>query len=233
MFELRNVSLWFGPQRVLDNVDFSLAPGERVGVIGPSGAGKSSLLKLAAGLLEPSTGQCVNTFRHPVLVFQEPRLLPWRSITENIEIPLLAAGMDKNQATRQAAHWLERVGLANAGARWPRELSGGMAQRAALARAMALQPDCLLLDEPFSALDQALRESLGALCRQCVLDTGAALLCISHHPQELVRIVDRCVRISDGRLHDDAIAIPARTNHSEAAPSPTPAQFFQPQAIQP
>jgi NitT/TauT family transport system ATP-binding protein len=130
MFELRNVSLRFGPQRVLDNVDFSLAPGERVGVIGPSGAGKSSLLKLAAGLLEPSTGQCVNTFRHPVLVFQEPRLLPWRSITENIEIPLLAAGMDKNQATRQAAYWLERVGLANAGARWPRELSGGMAQRA-------------------------------------------------------------------------------------------------------
>src|SRR5690606_23288768 len=96
--------------------------------------------------------------------------------------------------------WLERVDLPDAGRAWPGELSGGMAQRAALARAFALQPDLLLLDEPFSALDPALRAALSQLCTECVKDTGAALLCISHHPHELVEMVDRCVLIVNGTL---------------------------------
>src|SRR5690606_14760419 len=166
MLELRQVSLKFGSRSVLDGVDFRLAAGERVGVLGASGAGKSSLLKMAAGLLPATSGAMVNSYRHPLLVFQGPRLLPWRRLRENVEIPLLAAGCPKEQARDRADHWLGKVGLSGYHDAWPRELSGGMAQRAALARAFALQPDLLLLDEPFSALDPALRADLGALCIQ-------------------------------------------------------------------
>ncbi|SHH16849.1 ABC transporter ATP-binding protein [Pollutimonas bauzanensis] len=200
MLEMRQVSLSFGASRVLDAIDFRVAPGERVGVLGSSGAGKSTLLRLAAGLLRASSGACINSYRHSLLVFQEPRLLPWRSIQDNIEIPLLAAGCSREQARARAGHWLERVDLAGVGKAWPGELSGGMAQRAALARAFAMQPDLLLLDEPFSALDPALRAALSKLCNECVKDTGAALLCISHHPHELVEMVDRCVLIAHGKL---------------------------------
>ncbi len=200
MLELRQVSLKFGNRSVLDNVGFRLQPGERVGVLGASGAGKSSLLKMAAGLLPATSGAVINSYRHPLLVFQEPRLLPWRRVRENVEIPLVAAGSRKEQARARADHWLGKVGLDGYHHAWPRELSGGMAQRAALARAFALQPDLLLLDEPFSALDPALRADLGELCTQCLRDTGAAMLCISHHPQELVNMVDRCILISHGRL---------------------------------
>lgn len=200
MLELRQVSLKFGSRCVLDSVDLRLAAGERVGVLGASGAGKSSLLKMAAGLLPATSGAVVNSYRHPLLVFQEPRLLPWRRLRENVEIPLLATGCPKEQARDRADHWLGKVGLSGYHDAWPRELSGGMAQRAALARAFALQPDLLLLDEPFSALDPALRADLGTLCIQCLRDTGAAMLCISHHPHELVNMVDRCILISRGKL---------------------------------
>src|SRR5690606_9616016 len=161
MLELRSVSLSFGDLSILDTVDFTLRPGERVGIVGASGAGKSSLLKMAAGLLPTTSGACVNSYRHPLLVFQEPRLLPWRRVLQNVEIPLLAAGTAKQEAQARAYHWLGRVGLAASAHAWPHELSGGMAQRASLARAFALQPDLLLLDEPFSALDPALRADLG------------------------------------------------------------------------
>lgn len=200
MLELRRASLDFGPLSILDQVDFILRPGERVGIVGASGAGKSSLLKMAAGLVSTSSGACINSYRHPLLVFQEPRLLPWRRVLQNVEIPLLAAGHSRQQAQARAFHWLGRVGLASSLHAWPHELSGGMAQRASLARAFALQPDLLLLDEPFSALDPALRNDLGKLCVECVADTGAAMLCISHHPHELVHMVDRCVLIANRRI---------------------------------
>jgi ABC-type nitrate/sulfonate/bicarbonate transport system ATPase subunit len=204
MLELRKVSLHFGPVRVLDGIDFSLAPGERVGILGASGAGKSPLLKMAAGLLPATHGACMNSFRHSLLVFQEPRLLPWRRTQENVEIPLIASGLSKPEAHERALHWLSRVGLASSVRAWPRELSGGMAQRAALARAFALQPDLLLLDEPFSALDRTLRTDLAQLWAECARDTGAAMLCISHHPEELAGMVERCVLIEGGTLtsHD-------------------------------
>lgn len=200
MFEMRQVSLDFGPARVLDSIDFLVRPGERIGLLGASGSGKSTLLKLAAGVLKANQGACINSFRHSLLVFQEPRLLPWRRIHENIQIPLRASGCTKQEAHRRALHWLERVGLSGCANSWPAELSGGMAQRAALARAFALEPDFLLLDEPFSALDPALRMMLGKLCTDFVRDTGAALLCISHHPQELIQIVDRCLLLASGQL---------------------------------
>src|SRR5690606_33151453 len=147
---------------------------------------------------------CMNSFRHSLLVFQEPRLLPWRRTQENVEIPLIASGLGKPEAHERALHWLSRVGLASSVRAWPRALYGGMAQRAALARGFALRPDLLLLDEPFSALDRTLRTDLAQLCAECARDTGAAMLCISHHPEELAGMVERCVMIEGGTLtsHD-------------------------------
>lgn len=200
MLEWHGVDLRLGERHVLADASLRLLPGERVGILGPSGAGKSSLLRLAASLLRPHRGQADNGFRHPVLAFQEPRLLPWCRVAENLEIPLRAIGHDRTTERRLASLWLERVGLAGHGRAWPNQLSGGMAQRVALARAFSVEPDLLLLDEPFSALDPALRESLLDLCRDWLASSGAALLCVSHHPGELVGLVERFVLVNDGSL---------------------------------
>ncbi len=208
MLEMQNLALRFGAQPVLAQVDLRLAAGERLGLVGPSGAGKSSLLRLAAGLLAPTQGTLRNTFRHPVLMFQEPRLLPWRNARDNVALPLRAAGQRTANAHAAADAWLARVGLDGAGSAWPAELSGGMAQRVSLARALALEPDLLLLDEPFSALDPALRRQLSACCHAEVARRGAALICISHDPHELLGLVDRCVVVGRGRVAPVALSGP-------------------------
>jgi NitT/TauT family transport system ATP-binding protein len=219
MLEMRDLSLAFGPRAVLDGIRLDVRPGERIGVIGPSGAGKSTLLRLAAGLLRPDRGTCRNTFLRTRLVFQEPRLLPWRSVADNLDIALRAGGVPAHEIAARRDRWLARVGLADAARSWPAELSGGMAQRAALARALALEPDLLLLDEPFSALDPALRADLGRLCADQARATGAALICISHQPWELAGLVDRILRVADGRVQAHA-APSGRPDAPEAVAPP-------------
>lgn len=199
MLELLNVNLRFAQRPVLQDLNVRVRPGQRLGVLGPSGVGKSTLLRLAAGVLRPDAGEVRNGFRHSVLVFQQPRLLPWRRVLDNLVIPLRAAGLSAPQAGLRARHWLEQVELGEAALAWPGELSGGMAQRVALARAFALQPDLLLLDEPFSALDPALRNTLAQVCLRCLEETGAALLYVSHQPHELMRLADACLLLERGR----------------------------------
>lgn len=206
MLEMRDLSLAFGPRPVLDGIRLDVRPGERIGVIGPSGAGKSTLLRLAAGLLRPDSGTCRNTFQRTRLVFQEPRLLPWRSVADNLDIALHAGGVPTDEIAARRDRWLARVGLADTARAWPAELSGGMAQRAALARALALEPDLLLLDEPFSALDPALRADLGRLCAEQARATGTALVCISHQPWELAGLADRILRVADGHVQEQPAA---------------------------
>lgn len=201
MLELTHIALDFGGAPVLDDFSLQVTPGERVGLLGPSGSGKSTVLKLACGLLRPRQGRCDNQYKRTALVFQEPRLLPWCRLRDNLILPLRAAGHSATAARDIADDWLARVGLADAATRWPGQLSGGMAQRASLARAFALKPDLLLLDEPFSALDPGLRFGLAALCDELLRQSGASLLCVSHHPHELVPWVDRCVLLRDGHAH--------------------------------
>lgn len=200
MLELDDVVLQRGTRTLLTRANLRIEAGERVGLLGPSGAGKSSLLAAVAGTLPLQGGQISNRFVRTGVVFQQPRLLPWRSVLENVRLPLRAAGFGRQAAAATAHDWLQWVGLGARMHAWPRQLSGGEAQRVALARALSIKPDLLLLDEPFSALDPALRQEMRGLCHAALRITGAALLYVTHQPLELSPLVDRCLNLELGRL---------------------------------
>jgi len=176
MLKLTGISHRYGNQPVLENRDLTLHPGQRLALMGPSGCGKTTLLRIALGLLKPTAGTVENTFLKTVAVFQEPRLLPWRTALENVNLVL----GDGKHTRDTARRYLEQVQLADAGDKYPRELSGGMQQRVAVARALAAEGDLLILDEPFKAMDEALREQIIAR----VAETSAAILLVTHDEAE-------------------------------------------------
>lgn len=176
MLKLTGISHSFGDNRVLCGVSLTLFPGQRLAVMAPSGQGKTTLLRIILGLLRPDVGSVENTFRKTGVVFQEPRLLPWRTAAENVNLVL----GDRKETLPRARELLQRLGLGEAGDKYPRELSGGMQQRTALARALAVDADLLILDEPFKALDETLR-------RQALEEVGksqAAILLVTHDETE-------------------------------------------------
>ena len=176
MLKLTNITHRFGEYTVLNNKDLTLHPGQRVAIMGPSGCGKTTLLRIAMGLLEPSEGTVENTFGKTAAVFQEPRLLPWRTAQQNVNLVL----GDGKATLETAEDYLKQVQLADALHKYPRELSGGMQQRVSVARALAAEGDLLILDEPFKAMDEALREQIIALVGQ----TKAAILLVTHEEAE-------------------------------------------------
>lgn len=176
MLKLTDVSHSFQGQQVLRGVSLTLQPGQRLCLMGPSGRGKTTLLRIAMGLLAPEGGTVENTFHKISAVFQEPRLLPWCTALENVNLVL---GDTPATAALAKAH-LERLGLSDALDKYPRELSGGMQQRVSLARALAYGGDLLILDEPFKAMDEELRLQVMALVRQ----TTAAVLLVTHERSE-------------------------------------------------
>ena len=176
MLKLTNICHSFGENPVLKGFSLDLGPGERVALMGPSGVGKTTVLRIVMGLLAPDRGSVENGFSKTAVVFQEPRLLPWRTGEENVNLVL----GDKLDTMPRARAWLERLGLKDAGTQYPSQLSGGMQQRVALARAMALEGDLLILDEPFKGLDEALREEVMAR----VAGTNAAILMVTHDEEE-------------------------------------------------
>jgi len=184
----------------LSGVSLEVATGEFVAVIGANGTGKSTLLRLIAGLLTPDQGS-VSVQGEPVigpgprasLVFQEPRLLPWRTTLDNVAFPLELAGWRSEARRARAEELLRLVGLRDADHLRPHELSGGMRQRASIARALILEPAVLLLDEPFSALDALTRERFNLHLRALWRKTGASVVLVTHSIPEAVLLADRVV----------------------------------------
>lgn len=176
MLELKDVSLSFGALEVLRGASLMLGQDERIAITGPSGCGKTSLLHVIAGLLHPDSGLVRNRAARTGCVFQEPRLLPWLSAEENVSIV-----MPHGTHGQDALMLLKKLGLADSAEKHPCELSGGMQQRAALARALAYAPDLLLLDEPFRALDAASK----ALAIDAVNERAdCAVILVTHSPEE-------------------------------------------------
>jgi NitT/TauT family transport system ATP-binding protein len=186
--------------------DFSLdvAQGSFVSVLGPSGCGKSTLLKMAAGLLPPSAGRVqlggdlVTGPRRDVgVVFQQPTLLPWQTVLDNVLVPARSQGLDMAKARQRAAELISLVGLAGFEKAFPHELSGGMQQRAGLARAFVHEPEVLLMDEPFAALDALNRERMALELLEFWSRSRRTVLFVTHGIQEAVFLSDRVVVLSN------------------------------------
>lgn len=174
MIAFENVCKRFGAHTVLENFSFSLGAGEQLCLVGPSGQGKSTVLGLAAGLLNPDSGQILRKTEHICYLFQEDRLLPWLSALQNVSLVC---------PEQEARRWLSRLGLGDFLDARPAQLSGGMARRVAIARALAFPAELYLFDEPFRGLDeQTLQKTLETI-REAT--SGKAALFVSHRPQEL------------------------------------------------
>ncbi|MGH1569582.1 ABC transporter ATP-binding protein [Methylobacterium sp. P31] len=199
--------------QALSGIGLSVKSGEIVALIGGSGCGKTTLLRLIAGLDHASSGSVQvdgETIREPHpsvgVVFQEPRLLPWLDVAGNVGFGI--AGLARTERRARVARALERIGLAEHGARWPRELSGGQQQRVAIARAFVAQPRVLLLDEPFSALDAFTRKGLHDQLLDLWAESKPTILIVTHDVGEAVTLADRVVvmRPRPGRL-DETVEI--------------------------
>ncbi len=200
------VSLTFRGTRtthVLDDIDLTIRPSEVLALIGPNGCGKSTLLRVLAGLIPPDAGG-VTIDGDPVtgpdervgLVFQEPRLLAWRTAEQNVRFPLELAGWSAERQERRAADLLALVGLREFAAAKPSTLSGGTRQRVSIARALALEPRVLLLDEPFSALDALTRERFNVELLRLWERTGTTIVLVTHSIPEAVFLADRVIVMS-------------------------------------
>ena len=215
--EIAGVSLTFqtsdGPVQALSGVDLRIASGEFVSFIGPSGCGKTTLLRAVADLESPTAGEIrVNGMsphearirRAYGYVFQAPALYPWRTVAANIALPLEIMGIDKAERKKRVERGLELVNLKGFGPKFPWQLSGGMQQRASIARALSFDPDLLLMDEPFGALDEIVRDMLNQQLLELWAKTGKTALFVTHSIPEAVFLSTRIVVMSPrpGRIHD-------------------------------
>jgi NitT/TauT family transport system ATP-binding protein len=176
---------------VVKNVSLNIYPGEFVSLVGPSGCGKSTILKILSGLIKIKKGSVVSEAKKIAMVFQNFALFPWLSVKENIEFGLKMEGVPKSEREKIVAKKIEEVGLAGFENKYPIELSGGMKQRVGIARALAINPDILLMDEPFSSLDILTAEKLRAELLDIWLKYKVTIIMVTHLVEEAVELSDR------------------------------------------
>jgi sulfonate transport system ATP-binding protein len=184
----------YGERRVINGLDLTITRGEFVALLGESGCGKTTLLRALAGLDPVQSGR-VDVPRRPAVVFQEHRLLPWETLGRNVSL-----GLPEKGARDRAARALAEVGLGERLDDWPYNLSGGQAQRVSLARALVQEPELLLLDEPFAALDALTRIRMQALVRQLVARHRPGVLLVTHDVDEALALADRALVMRSGRI---------------------------------
>ncbi|HMT14413.1 MAG TPA: ABC transporter ATP-binding protein [Aestuariivirga sp.] len=213
----RDLSLVFethdGPVQALSNINLDIQAGEFVSLIGPSGCGKTTLLRVIADLEQPTGGAITVNGMSPHearekraygYVFQQAALFPWRTIESNVGLPLEVMGLDRNEAARRVKHNIALVNLAGFEKKHPWQLSGGMQQRASIARALAVEPAMLLMDEPFGALDEIVRDHLNEQLLKLWAQTKKTVVFVTHSIPEAVFLSTRIVVMSPrpGRIHE-------------------------------
>lgn len=194
---LDRVWFGFGHTPILEALSLSIPPGELVILLGPSGSGKTTVLKGIAGLIAPQRGRIQVQAQRVAMVFQDHRLLPWRTACENVALGCLAHGRDLGSRLHRAVQLLRRCGFPpEAFDRYPHQLSGGMSARVAIARALAFEPDLLLMDEPLNGLDVSLRAALQDLVRDLVEQEHLTVIFVTHDLLEATRLGDRILILS-------------------------------------
>jgi NitT/TauT family transport system ATP-binding protein len=220
-----HISHRFGALDVLDDVSFTVRAGEVVAIVGPSGCGKSTLLSILGGLLQPSRGAAglrgappAGSLNPLTFVFQDFALLPWCTVEGNVAFPLEHTGLSASERRSVIDDALRRTGLADFRAAYPKQLSGGMRQRVGIARALAVRPAILLMDEPLSALDSQTRELLMEDFVRLLADGAMGAVYVTHNLEEAVRLADRIVVLSrrPGRVRE-TVAIPMTRGERGAA----------------
>ena len=206
-----SISHSFGTLDVLSEVSFRVRSGEVVAIVGPSGCGKSTLLSILGGLLQPTAGRAELAGSPPpgslnplTFVFQDFALLPWSTAEQNVEFPLLHTGLSATERRATVQDALRRTGLSDFAGAYPKQLSGGMRQRVGIARALAVRPAILLMDEPLSALDSQTRELLMEDFIRLLADGSMGAAYVTHNLDEAVRLADRIVVLSrrPGRIRE-------------------------------
>ena len=200
MIEFDRVTKKYKDLTVFDDISFSISRGEVVGMSGQSGAGKSTILKLIAGILQPSSGRVRIQASRLGYVFQESRLISWKTALGNVTLPLRARGICPYEASATGRRLMDWLGLHGFEDTFPARLSGGMQQRVALARALAIKPDLLLMDEPFNGLDPHLKDNIFNLLEKKIEKDLTTVLYVSHYLEELSRLASRIIHFKGGKL---------------------------------
>lgn len=206
IFEVQNVSIGFGDRDdILSGVDLEIGKGEFLTLLGPSGCGKTTILNLAAGLLQPRSGRVRFAGKEIVSVntsvgymTQDDTLLPWQTVSANVGLPLRMRGVAKAEIAERVARYLDLLDLSYAGNLLPGQLSGGMRRRALLARSMIYEPQLLLMDEPFAALDAQMRHQMHSELRATVNRLGQTVLFVTHDISEAAKLSDRVLIVGGG-----------------------------------
>lgn len=219
LYQADNLNKQFGSEQILKDISFKLEKGEIITFLGPSGCGKSTLLRILAGLENYDSGKIINNASHTAFIFQEDRLLPWLNLRDNIELVLKDHLNDQKKIEEKTADVLGAVNLAKYNHYLPKELSGGMKQRGAIARALAIEPELLLMDEPFANLDFPLRLDLIKLLSRIFAKKRMGGIFVTHDSREAVLLGDKIMIMQDnpGRIESSIeITIPKEDRYLES-----------------